>query len=146
MDRVGIYGWSYGGYLTLMGLVQFPNIFKVAVAGAPVTSWDLYDTGYTERYMGLPSSNLSAYQRRLFLTFQLPFSLRTSSRTPKQLYHVFSFHSSVLSHIHLFPEEEGRLLIVHGLLDENVHFTHTAQLINALVKAGKPHSLQVRPA
>src|SRR5262249_54062345 len=50
--RVGIYGWSYGGYMSAMALVKAPELFKVGVAGAPVASWDGYDTGYTERYMG----------------------------------------------------------------------------------------------
>jgi dipeptidyl-peptidase 9 len=50
LTKVGIYGWSYGGYLSLMGLAQYPSVFRVAVAGAPVTSWELYDSGYTERY------------------------------------------------------------------------------------------------
>lgn len=50
-----------GGYLSLMGLVQYPEIFKVSIAGAPVTSWEYYDTGYTERYMDLPDSNRSGY-------------------------------------------------------------------------------------
>ena len=45
LSRVAIHGWSYGGYLSLMGLIQYPNEFKVAIAGAPVTSWQLYDTG-----------------------------------------------------------------------------------------------------
>ena len=63
MKRVGIYGWSYGGYMSLMGLAQRPDIFKVAISGAPVTTWTLYDTAYTERYMGLPDVNKEAYNR-----------------------------------------------------------------------------------
>lgn len=50
-----------GGYLSLMGLVHYPNIFKIAIAGAPVTNWEYYDTGYTERYMDLPQNNKSGY-------------------------------------------------------------------------------------
>lgn len=49
MDRVVVRGWSYGGYASLMLLIQRPDIFKAAIAGGPVTSWDLYDTAYTER-------------------------------------------------------------------------------------------------
>ena len=55
--RVGVYGWSYGGYMAAMCLARAPETFKVAVSGAPVTHWDGYDTHYTERYMGTPSEN-----------------------------------------------------------------------------------------
>ncbi|KAI8503314.1 dipeptidylpeptidase [Branchiostoma belcheri] len=116
LNRVAIHGWSYGGYLSLMGLAQRPDVFKVAIAGAPVTCWSAYDTGYTERYMGTPSANVHGYSE-----------------------------GSVLRHASHFPEEENRLLIVHGLIDENVHFYHTSILINALVKACKPYQLQVYP-
>jgi dipeptidyl-peptidase 9 len=79
LNRVAIHGWSYGGYLSLMGLVQYPDLFKVSIAGAPgeegskfagdstdflvlpVTSWEFYDTGYTERYMDLPENNRQGY-------------------------------------------------------------------------------------
>ncbi len=61
MNRVAIFGWSYGGYMALLGLAQRPDVFKVAVSGAPVTSWELYDTAYTERYMGLPQVNVEGY-------------------------------------------------------------------------------------
>jgi len=116
MKRIAIHGWSYGGYLSLLGLVQFPHIFKVAIAGAPVTLWTLYDTGYTERYMGQPQSNLEGYK-----------------------------NGSVLNYVEQFPDQENRLLIIHGMIDENVHFAHTSQLIDALVRARKPYQLQVYP-
>ena len=60
---VGIYGWSYGGYMAGMCLAKRPDIFKAAVAGAMVSHWDGYDTCYTERYMGTPQSNPEGYAR-----------------------------------------------------------------------------------
>ncbi|KAI4482250.1 hypothetical protein M0804_008801 [Polistes exclamans] len=116
LNRVALHGWSYGGYLSLMGLIQYPDVFKLAIAGAPVTSWNFYDTGYTERYMDLPQNNPHGYMS-----------------------------GSVLTYVSKFPDEENRLLIIHGLIDENVHFFHTSQLINALVKTGKPYQLQIYP-
>uniref|UniRef100_A0A8C9YAM8 dipeptidyl-peptidase IV n=1 Tax=Sander lucioperca TaxID=283035 RepID=A0A8C9YAM8_SANLU len=62
LSRVAIHGWSYGGFLSLMGLIQRPNIFKLAIAGAPVTVWMAYDTGYTERYMDVPENNQQGYE------------------------------------------------------------------------------------
>jgi dipeptidyl-peptidase 4 len=62
-SRIGIYGWSYGGYMTLYSLLHAPDVFKVGVAGAPVTDWHNYDTIYTERYMGLPSENAEGYRK-----------------------------------------------------------------------------------
>lgn len=60
--RVGIYGWSYGGYMTLYSLLNAPDVFRAGIAGAPVTNWRNYDTIYTERYLGLPSENVSGYE------------------------------------------------------------------------------------
>lgn len=60
--RVGIYGWSYGGYATAMCLCKAPSTFRVGVSGAPVTAWDGYDTHYTERYMGTPEENAEGYR------------------------------------------------------------------------------------
>ena len=59
--RIGIFGWSYGGYMALMCAMQAPGYFAAAVAGAPVTSWQRYDTHYTERYMGTPLDNPEGY-------------------------------------------------------------------------------------
>jgi dipeptidyl-peptidase-4 len=111
--RVGVYGWSYGGYMALMCLMRAPETFKAGVAGAPVTHYDGYDTAYTERYMGLPQKNPAGYER-----------------------------SSVLAHV---DNLQGELLLIHGLIDENVHFRHTARLINALIKARKPYNLIILP-
>ena len=112
-SRVGIYGWSYGGYMTCMAMMRAPDVFKVGVSGAPVTDWDGYDTGYTERYMGTPQSNPEGYH-----------------------------DSSVLTHA---AKLQGRLLLVHGMVDENVHFRHTARLIVALTAADKDYDLLVFP-
>jgi dipeptidyl-peptidase-4 len=111
--RVGIYGWSYGGYMTAMSMMRRPDIFKVGVAGAPVADWDGYDTGYTERYMGTPQSNADGYRDGSLLT-----------------------HAAKL---------EGKLMLVHGGVDENVHFRHTARLIVALTNAQKHYDLLLFP-
>lgn len=111
--RVGIYGWSYGGYMAAMCLARAPETFHAAVAGASVTHWDGYDTHYTERYMGTPQSNPEGYAR-----------------------------SAVMQHV---AGMRGKLLLVHGLIDENVHFRHTARLINALSAARKDYDLLLFP-
>ncbi|KAL7003609.1 dipeptidyl-peptidase IV [Sarracenia purpurea var. burkii] len=113
VGHIGLYGWSYGGYLSAMTLARFPDVFSCAVSGAPVTSWDGYDTFYTEKYMGLPSENREGYK-----------------------------FSSVMHHV---DKIRGKLLIVHGMIDENVHFRHTARLANAFVSAGKPYELLIFP-
>ncbi|KAJ6887889.1 dipeptidyl aminopeptidase 4-like isoform X1 [Populus alba x Populus x berolinensis] len=111
--HIGLCGWSYGGYMSAVILARFPDVFCCAVSGAPVTSWDGYDTFYTEKYMGLPSDNPKGYE-----------------------------YGSVMHHVHKL---KGRLLLVHGMIDENVHFRHTARLVNALVAAGKSYELLIFP-
>jgi dipeptidyl-peptidase-4 len=60
--RLGVWGWSYGGYMTLMLMFRAPELFRAGVAGAPVTDWRLYDTHYTERYLGRPQDNAAGYE------------------------------------------------------------------------------------
>ena len=67
LGRVGIRGWSFGGYLAALAVLRRPDVFHAAVAGAPVTEWTLYDTAYTERYLGLPQENPEAYARSSLL-------------------------------------------------------------------------------
>jgi dipeptidyl-peptidase-4 len=111
--HVGISGGSYGGYMTLRCLMLAPEVFDSGVAIAPVTDWDGYDTGYTERYMGTPENNPEGYKAAAVL----PNADRL----------------------------EGDLLIIHGLIDENVHFRHSARLVKALIAADKPFELFTIP-
>jgi dipeptidyl-peptidase-4 len=67
--RVGVYGWSFGGYLAALALLRRPDVFKVAVAGAPVVDWRDYDTHYTERYLDLPEQAPDAYRAASLLTY-----------------------------------------------------------------------------
>jgi dipeptidyl-peptidase-4 len=67
-SRVGVFGWSFGGYLSTLALMLRPDVFHAAIAGAPVTDWSLYDTAYTERYMKLPAENPAGYARTSALT------------------------------------------------------------------------------
>lgn len=111
--RIGIHGASYGGFMTAYAMLKAPDVFKVGVAAAPVTEWQLYDTAYTERYMGTPKSNATGYDAS------------DLTKLAKNL--------------------KGKLLLVHALMDENVHFQNTADLIDAFVAENKPFDLLVYP-
>ena len=67
LSRVGIRGWSFGGYLAALAVLRRPDVFHAAVAGAPVTDWSLYDTFYTERYLGHPAQAAEVYARNSLL-------------------------------------------------------------------------------
>jgi dipeptidyl-peptidase-4 len=109
LGRVGIFGWSFGGYMSALAVLRRPDVFHVGVAGAPVTEWMDYDTCYTERYLGMPESNAEGYRK-----------------------------SSLLGS----AEQLSRpLLLIHGTSDDNVYFTHTLKLSEALFRAGKPFGL-----
>lgn len=110
-SHLGIYGWSYGGYMTLYTLTHTAGIFRAGIAGAPVTHWRNYDTIYTERYMGLPVENAEAYERVSALTKAANLS--------------------------------GKLLLVHNIEDDNVHFQNTVQMMDALERAGKRFELML---
>jgi dipeptidyl-peptidase-4 len=69
LERVGVFGWSFGGYLSALAALRRPDVFRAAVAGAPVADWLDYDTHYTERYLGLPEENAAAYKEASLLTY-----------------------------------------------------------------------------
>lgn len=112
-DRIAIWGWSYGGYMTLMAMSQGTPVFKCGVAVAPVTDWRYYDAPYTERFMKQPKENSDGYAE-----------------------------ASALTRI---DKLNGKLLLVHGLDDDNVFFSNTSSYIDALVQKGVDFDLMVYP-
>ena len=90
--RVGIIGWSFGGYLAALAVLKMPHVFHAAVAGAPVTEWRLYDTGYTERYLGHPGNNAAAYDRSSLLP------LASGLSRPLMLVHGFADDNVLAAH------------------------------------------------
>lgn len=111
--RIGIMGTSYGGYSTVFTMEMYPEIFTAGVANSAVADWSLYDTIYTERYMGLLSDNTAGY---------------TSS-----------------SAIANASKLQGHLLVIHSMLDDNVHPQNTMQLLTAFTNAGKDVDLRIYP-
>lgn len=112
-NRVGIWGWSYGGYMTLNALFKARDVFTVGAAVAPVTDWRLYDAIYTERYMKQPRDNPEGYTESAPLNFVDGFA--------------------------------GKLLLMHGLADDNVHAQNTVQLVQKLIEAGIDFELMLYP-
>ena len=112
--RIGVYGWSNGGYMTLMLLAKHDEAYACGVAGAPVTDWALYDTHYTERYMDLPKANEAGYRE-----------------------------ASVFTHVDGIGA--GKLLLIHGMADDNVLFTNSTKLMSELQKRGTPFELMTYP-
>jgi dipeptidyl-peptidase-4 len=112
-EKVGIWGWSYGGYMTCMAMTKFAGNFKAGVAVAPVTDWHLYDTAYTERYMETPKENKEGYRTSSALTYA--------------------------------NKLKGKLLIIHGISDDNVHFQNTELLLNKFIEYGKYPDLMIYP-
>jgi dipeptidyl-peptidase-4 len=111
LARVAIRGWSFGGYLAALAVLRRPDVFHAAIAGAPVTDWHLYDTHYTERYLGLPADSGA----------DGPY-----------------LASSLLADA---PRLTRPLLLIHGLADDNVVAAHTLRFSSALLAAGRPHAV-----
>lgn len=102
--RIGIWGWSYGGFMVALSMSKGGEIFRAGISVAPVTSWRFYDTIYTERYMRTPRENPEGYDDNSPL-----------------------FHADKV---------KGRMLLVHGTADDNVHVQNTMEYAEALVQAG----------
>ncbi|MEU2587708.1 prolyl oligopeptidase family serine peptidase [Streptomyces avermitilis] len=114
LSRVGIRGWSYGGYLAALAVLRRPDVFHAGVVGAPVTDLRLYDTHYQERYLGHPVEQPEVYRR-----------------------------NSVIDDAGLVDAAEPHrpMMIIHGLADDNVVVAHSLRLSSALLAAGRPHEV-----
>ena len=112
-ERIGIWGWSFGGYLSLLSLFKGNDVFKMAVAVAPVTNWRYYDNIYTERFMQKPQDNPTGYDQN--------------------------------SPINYVKNLKGKLLVIHGTADDNVHLQNTMELVNALNNANKQFDMHLYP-
>jgi dipeptidyl-peptidase-4 len=111
-SRIGLWGWSYGGFMTSYALTHSES-FKIGMAGGTVADWRNYDSIYTERYMLMPQHNQDGYKKSSPVT------------AAKDLH--------------------GKLLLMHGAIDDNVHMANTIQLAYELEKAGKQFQLMVYP-
>ena len=112
-DRVGVWGWSGGGSMTLNALFRYPDLYHAGISIAPVPNQLLYDTIYQERYMGLPDDNKEGYKNGSPITFA------------KNL--------------------KGKLQLIHGTADDNVHYQGMAKLVDTLVAHNKPFEMLAYP-
>ncbi len=115
LARVGVRGWSFGGWLAGLAVLRHPDLFRCGIAGAPVTDWSLYDTAYTERYLGLPAEASEVYVHN---------SIIEAAGEPVRR-----------------GEPVAELLLIHGMVDDNVVSAHTMRLSAALLRAGRPHAM-----
>ncbi|MGY0491985.1 alpha/beta fold hydrolase [Streptomyces sp. WG-D5] len=114
LSKVAMRGWSYGGYLSALAVLRRPDVFHAGIAGAPVTDWRLYDTHYTERYLGDPAVTPQTYAKSSLVT------------------------DDGLSEA---AEQHRPMLLVHGLADDNVVVAHALRLSSALLADGRPHEV-----
>ncbi len=111
--RVAVTGHSYGGYMTLMCMLRYPELFSVGVAGAPPSDWRQYDTIYTERYMRTPQENSEGYDRG--------------------------------SAVRLAKKLKGRILLLHGMVDDNVHPANTFAIADQWQRGNTPFEMMLFP-
>ncbi|XTZ15871.1 prolyl oligopeptidase family serine peptidase [Micromonospora echinospora] len=115
LGRVAVRGWSFGGWLAALAVLRHPERFRCGIAGAPVTDWALYDTAYSERFLGLPDEGTDVYSHHNLVELAAEPPARADDLRP--------------------------LLLVHGLADDNVVAAHTLRLSAALLATGRPHAV-----
>lgn len=121
-ERIGVEGFSFGGTMTALLVMTHPEAFPYGIAGGGVYDWALYDTHYTERFMGTPQDNPEGYAASRVVSRAEDYPVTFSSEAPAAM-----------------------LKLTHGTGDDNVHFQHTLQLVNALILGGKRFDLMIYP-
>jgi len=139
--RVAIRGWSFGGFLAALAVLRRPDVFHAAIAGAPVTDWRLYDTHYTERYLGFPDRDQENYERSSVISVSTrggdppePPAVPPGGTHPPGPPSGRAARPPV-------PPRPRPLMLIHGLADDNVVVAHTLRLSGALLAAGHPHTV-----
>lgn len=115
-SRIGIWGWSYGGYMSSNCIFRGGDVFKMAIAVAPVTNWRYYDTVYTERFMRTPQENPNGYDKNSPITYATQFN-----------------------------DKEDKFLLIHGTADDNVHVQNAMDLATALISNNKQFDMMMYP-
>lgn len=115
-NRIGIWGWSYGGYMSSNALFRGGDLFKLAIAVAPVTNWRYYDTVYTERFMRTPQENPNGYDL-----------------------------NSPNTYADRYDDKKQKFLLIHGSADDNVHVQNAMDLASALIQANKQFDMMIYP-
>ena len=115
-NRIGIWGWSYGGYMSSNCVFRAGDVFKLAIAVAPVSNWRYYDTVYTERFMRTPQENPQGYDM-----------------------------NSPITYARDFDDKRNKFLLIHGTADDNVHVQNAMDLADALIMANKQFEMMIYP-
>lgn len=115
-SRIGIWGWSYGGFMSSNAILRSGDVFKMAIAVAPVTNWRYYDSVYTERFLRTPQENPKGYDENSPMTYATQFN-----------------------------DKEDKFLLVHGTADDNVHLQNAMELSESLIQADKQFEMMIYP-
>ncbi|MGB6094282.1 MAG: S9 family peptidase [Moheibacter sp.] len=115
-SRIGIWGWSYGGFMASNCIFRGGDVLKMAISVAPVTNWRYYDSVYTERFMRTPQENAKGYDS-----------------------------NSPITYANQFNDKRNKFLLIHGTADDNVHFQNSMDLSEALIQANKQFDMMVYP-
>ncbi len=144
-DKIGVEGFSFGGTMTSMLLMQAPDKFHYGIAGGGVYDWALYDSHYTERYMDTPQNNPEGYEVSKVLNYVKDYPTEYDSETVQETEAYTGASAERAAQFRCCAIEPVMLKLTHGTGDDNVHHQNTLQLLDALHKAGKKFDFMIYP-